>query len=213
MNTPGRERATPSRPLTYLEAHLAVKAARGKASDYPCAECGDPARDWAYQHEGEPEAFSETGAPYSTDVNAYAPMCRGCHVRYDNDRTPEVREARVRGSRASAAALAERRRADTPEGARLRETSRENARSWAAKTKLRRATDPEFDAEQHARLSAQGRLHAASTLGKAWSKPGPRGSTKTNQMRRCCVTCGMTSTPGPMALHLSKTGHKEATDA
>ena len=83
MNTPGRERATPSRPLTYLEAHLAVKAARGKASDYPCAECGDPARDWAYQHEGEPEAFSETGAPYSTDVNAYAPMCRGCHLRLD----------------------------------------------------------------------------------------------------------------------------------
>ena len=68
MSTPGRERATPSRPLTYLEAHLAVKAARGKASDYPCAECGDPARDWAYQHEGEPEAFSETGHKEATDA-------------------------------------------------------------------------------------------------------------------------------------------------
>lgn len=210
MSPARRERP---RPLTYLEAHLAVKAARGKASDYPRAECGDPARDWAYQHEGEPEAFSETGAPYSTDVNAYAPMCRGCHERYDNDRTPEVREARVRGSRISAAALAERRRADTPEGARLRETSRENARSWAAKTKLRRAADPEFDAEQHARLSAQGRRLAAETLGKTWSNPGPRGSTKTNQMRRCCVTCGKTSTPGPLALHLLKTGHREAIDA
>lgn len=69
--------------MTYHEAHEAVKAARGAAAAYPCVECGSPARDWAYQHEGEPEAVSETGAPYSTDVSAYAPMCRGCHLRLD----------------------------------------------------------------------------------------------------------------------------------
>jgi len=49
-----------------------VTKARGPASGYPCADCGNPAQDWS------------TADPSSTDLHArFQPRCRRCHRSYD----------------------------------------------------------------------------------------------------------------------------------
>lgn len=129
---------------TYHQAHRNVEAARGRAAEHPCVECGEPARDWAYQHVGEPELVSETGAPYSTDVSQYAPMCRGCHLSLDYDHgtvrgfatfwptaTEEYLEhhkkVATENAVAARAALSEKLR-DPAEGPRIRAAQSEGAK-------------------------------------------------------------------------------------
>lgn len=55
-------------------------------------------------------------------------------------------------------------------------------------------------------------LHSPETRAKnleaVRASSSKRGSTVTNAMRRRCETCGKVSTPGPMALHQAKTGHR-----
>jgi hypothetical protein len=63
-----RQAANPS----YAVWHKRVKNARGRASDYPCVDCGDPADDWS------------TVNPSSDDVRVrFQPRCRKCHRHYD----------------------------------------------------------------------------------------------------------------------------------
>jgi hypothetical protein len=63
-----RQAASPS----YHVWHKRVKKARGPASGYPCADCGQPAQDWS------------TVNPSSGDVrDRFQPRCRTCHRRYD----------------------------------------------------------------------------------------------------------------------------------
>ena len=60
---------------TYLGRHYRVYRKRGKASEYPCADCGDPARDWAQIHGTD-----------GTDPEHYQPLCRKCHYwKYDRE--------------------------------------------------------------------------------------------------------------------------------
>jgi hypothetical protein len=67
---PGRTAPADS---TYVNAHRAVARAFGKAAQYRCdEECGRQAYDWAHTHEAE-----------LSDLNAYRPLCRPCHNRYD----------------------------------------------------------------------------------------------------------------------------------
>jgi hypothetical protein len=62
----------------------------GKASDHTCSFCGEPARDWAFNHDTPPE-FVRTdpktghpGHPFSSrGEQDYLPLCRRCHLRYD----------------------------------------------------------------------------------------------------------------------------------
>jgi hypothetical protein len=71
----------------YHAAHDRVRAEKGRACDYPCGVCGDPAAHWAYDHSDLDERWSiETKFyrfTYSLDANHYQPMCRTCHRRAD----------------------------------------------------------------------------------------------------------------------------------
>lgn len=77
--------------VTYHSAHSRVRRLRGRASEHSCANCGSTAADWAYDHEDEFEKVgtSRTGRTvatvrYSTDPNHYIPMCKSCHISFDN---------------------------------------------------------------------------------------------------------------------------------
>jgi hypothetical protein len=87
-------------PTQYSTRHMRVRAARGPASQFPCAdECGVQAQDW-----------SQTHGTSGEDPEHYAPRCIKCHRAYDTDSTPrgeahvnaKLTEARVRAIRASA---------------------------------------------------------------------------------------------------------------
>lgn len=78
---------SPARVVGYRAAHMRVVAARGHASSYLCADCGQPAQDWAYQCLDPDERVAVVnGTPlrYSLDSDQYAPMCRPCHRRLDH---------------------------------------------------------------------------------------------------------------------------------
>ena len=66
-------RATRQAPNPSYDAwHHRVNKARGPASGYTCADCGNPARDWS------------TADPSSDDIQArFQPRCRRCHRLYD----------------------------------------------------------------------------------------------------------------------------------
>jgi len=52
---------------------------------YRCAHCPAQADDWAYDHEDPDELALPTGRlPHSLDLARYIPLCRSCHVRFDN---------------------------------------------------------------------------------------------------------------------------------
>jgi hypothetical protein len=71
--------------LTYNQVHYQLTKQRGDASNYTCPGCGQPAKDWAYQHNGDPELYEPTsGHPYSEDLeHCYVAMCRSCHLLGD----------------------------------------------------------------------------------------------------------------------------------
>jgi cytochrome c553 len=76
--------------IGYDGAHNRVKAIKGSASQFPCAECGGPARHWAYSHADAAELRMthgrQAGSPYSANPDHYAPMCVKCHARFDSGR-------------------------------------------------------------------------------------------------------------------------------
>ena len=74
--------------MNYRTIHSQVRRARGPASDHTCTSCEDPAQDWAYQHTGETLFCDRTGAPYSANIDDYAPMCKGCHRQFDLEHDP-----------------------------------------------------------------------------------------------------------------------------
>ena len=72
----------------YKTAHIRVKRQRGRAKDYPCFQCGNPAFDWAYRHNDPDEKYGATQgyrAPFSNNPDFYEAMCKTCHRNYDND--------------------------------------------------------------------------------------------------------------------------------
>jgi len=52
----------------------------------PCAICGHPAEEWAYDHADPNEKISPEGKPYSNDTTHYFLICRSCHRRIDYKR-------------------------------------------------------------------------------------------------------------------------------
>lgn len=64
----------------YRALHNRLVETRGRASEYPCADCGDPAKDWS--HDGGAGAFS-------TNLDDYSPRCRRCHLAYDDRQRDE----------------------------------------------------------------------------------------------------------------------------
>lgn len=75
---PGHSRRGSNHPLWqdevgYRAAHQRIVSARGKATTHPCADCGEPAVEWAFDR--------PTG--YSIDPTRYRPLCKACHVAAD----------------------------------------------------------------------------------------------------------------------------------
>jgi hypothetical protein len=100
----------PLRPMTYYDhitsqvAHKNVQALRGKASEYPCVECGNQAKDWAYTGEDPQQMYGPSSGKggrdaytfYSVDPSFYRPMCASCHSKRDGAlRAVELKEYRT----------------------------------------------------------------------------------------------------------------------
>lgn len=77
-------------PIGYRAAHKRVIATRGMASGQACADCGQQASEWSYQHDDPDEMiagdYAHAGMPYSANADHYAPRCRGCHTTFDKAR-------------------------------------------------------------------------------------------------------------------------------
>lgn len=76
--------------ITYNALHSRLRRVRGRARDHVCAECGAQANGWAYQGGDPDERMAEVSwhgrafeAPFTTNLDAYSPMCNGCHSRKD----------------------------------------------------------------------------------------------------------------------------------
>ena len=69
----------------YKAVHRRIMISKGKASEYLCIACGDPAQDWALIEERVKELVycEDEGWPYSYDINDYEPMCKSHHKRMD----------------------------------------------------------------------------------------------------------------------------------
>lgn len=67
----------------YRTVHSRLTSRRGRASDYPCVDCGKPAQDWSYDNTDPDERTSPQGLPYSVDLDHYEPRCKPCHAKFD----------------------------------------------------------------------------------------------------------------------------------
>jgi hypothetical protein len=79
-----------TRWCSYVTAHQRVKVRRGPATAHACTNCGEPAREWAYNGRAAHEftghiARHPTPMIWSGDVNDYDPMCAPCHRRHDRE--------------------------------------------------------------------------------------------------------------------------------
>jgi hypothetical protein len=72
--------------VTYPGQHLRVKSFRGRATDHPCADCGEQATQWSYDHADPDERIAPNGRVYSTNVDHYQPRCIKCHRQFDRER-------------------------------------------------------------------------------------------------------------------------------
>lgn len=79
----------------YGAAHRRVYRAKGRAADHRCQHCGNPAKQWAYDHT-DPNELAEVqrirGVPtelvYSLDPIHYFPLCQPCHREHDGRVSP-----------------------------------------------------------------------------------------------------------------------------
>lgn len=71
--------------VTYRTVHGRLQNSRGRASEYKCSGCEKVASQWAYDRLDIPKYcnIGDRKIPYSTDIERYIPMCRGCHVKMD----------------------------------------------------------------------------------------------------------------------------------
>ena len=68
---------------TYVAVHIRLKSERGRASAHICP-CGEPAREWAYDHADPDVRHDPKGKPYSLDIfGHYNALCASCHKRLD----------------------------------------------------------------------------------------------------------------------------------
>lgn len=77
----------PSEPSSWQAVHHRLREQRGNANQFPCAHCGQAAKDWAYDHTDPNVRYGEKGKrknmPYSIDLMRYIPLCRSCHCGLD----------------------------------------------------------------------------------------------------------------------------------
>lgn len=72
---------------SYRAMHKRVATERGPAWAEQCADCGEDATEWSYDHldpdEVEATEADHLGARYSTDPGRYQARCKSCHVKFD----------------------------------------------------------------------------------------------------------------------------------
>jgi hypothetical protein len=73
--------------VEYGAVHCRLRSHRGSARSHSCEDCGQPAKQWSYNHDDPNELIQQSGVlqglPYSSDVNHYSPRCVPCHKRFD----------------------------------------------------------------------------------------------------------------------------------
>lgn len=70
---------------TWRKIHHHLQRTRGKARQYACKHCGNPAKDWCYDNADPDVRFTPgTAMPFSAKVEHYIPLCGSCHKRFDN---------------------------------------------------------------------------------------------------------------------------------
>lgn len=130
--------------LNYGQAHDLIIRTLGKASDYPCAECGDTSsrHHWAYQYTaGRAEQKDPKGRRYSTNPQRdYLPMCSRCHMKFDAMNEERIREAFSASGKRLAERNARRRETDPSYG----EWLNERGNALATEINRRRENDPDY---------------------------------------------------------------------
>lgn len=130
---------------TYDDVHWILARDHGPAKTHKC-KCGNPAYEWAYQHNGD-TVTDERGRKFARDLDAYSPMCRSCHRLLDEKLDPgSLGERGKKGLKKQAAML----EADPSYG----DARRASARLNAEKARAAAAADP----EQRKKAAAAGRL-------------------------------------------------------
>lgn len=92
------DRNSPFKIRSIQAVHILVRKTWGKASQYPCIECGESAAHWAYDGTDPTqylEKVSNSFIWYSQYPEFYMPMCAKCHPRRDRAKAAEeLREYR-----------------------------------------------------------------------------------------------------------------------
>lgn len=77
-------RREPDHLSHYNQAHTLLRKARGRAGNYPCADCGGRAQQWSYTHGCPSERTNSRGVlPYCTHIEHYEVRCMACHRQFD----------------------------------------------------------------------------------------------------------------------------------
>lgn len=192
---------------SYDEVHEELQRTRGKASTHLCVDCGGKAQNWSYQYTGEVEYFDEAGRVYCEDFSCYAARCVGCHFRFDRTKEKRLRDVVAGHARRLSANLAERRKTDPLLDQRMREASLRNL------AKAREAPDYKEKVVAAGKLGGAARTRKlredpefAARASAASRKAGLKMAEKVNNLRESC-SCGLETTPGPMARHKKASGH------
>lgn len=76
-------------PTSYKALHKRLARSQGPAADHLCYQCGEQAREWAYDGTDPDEVAGPAGdakgtvAAYSLRLDHYIPLCWSCHRRRD----------------------------------------------------------------------------------------------------------------------------------
>ena len=70
--------------FTYETVHIYLRRDKGDPTALSCVECGQQAKEWAYNHTDPDELRDPKGRAYSMSAKFYQAMCRSCHRRMDN---------------------------------------------------------------------------------------------------------------------------------
>lgn len=201
--------------MTATKVHTRLREERGRAAEYVC-ECGQPAVDWAYQYNGDPELYDPKGRPYSEDIGCYAPMCRGCHRRLDVSTDPRLVGRYRELGRKQVQYLAGLRESDPDFAAKMKEVGQ---KLGAHQLKLRQE-NPVYDIRMReigkrniraALQSTKDRMSDPEFAAKV-SADRAAAARQANSIKRTCAECGKTATPAGIGRHQKSSGHKGYTD-
>lgn len=79
---PGPKNPNWSETPSYYAVHLRLRSFLGKASDFPCVDCGRDAAHWSYDLT-DPSPLVDEAGTYSPHISRYWPRCVQCHKYFD----------------------------------------------------------------------------------------------------------------------------------